>query len=272
MKIKNLKKYLVASCLIAGGLFSIYAEAGIKDCRRLIARLASSQGVAPESLSRLRQLELKTAQGSLLDFREELPVSALRKHNQDILEALKDPVVSALKGSITAISREDANYLVKLITEHPTNGKRHEKKYDPEECYGFCFGRATLIHSEALRRKVDPEAIKKIWAVGPLEKDRWHFHVATMIKAKGRGSWWVCDPVYQKAISAETWIGRMSRSSDDGKMMVFVTDPRRFSVYDPRVYTNIDLLGDGKSDFYNGYFRDYLEHTAKQPLPSPFNP
>lgn len=254
-----------------GLLGTFRSEAGVKDCNRIIAKLVAGHGAGPESRSRLSEIELKTAQGSLLDFQEDFPLPSIRKHNQDILDALKDPVIPALKGSVTAISRKDANYLVDLITKHPTNGQRFEKKYDPEECYGFCFGRATLIHNEALRRKVDPEAIKKIWAVGPLEKGRWHFHVATMIKAKGNGSWWVCDPVYKSAISAETWIGRMSRSSDDGKMMVFVTDPRRFSVYDPRAYTTIDLLGDGKSDFYNGYFRDYLEHTAKQRTPRPFD-
>jgi hypothetical protein len=62
----------------------------------------------------------------------------------------------------------------------------------------------------------------------------------------------------------------MQNSSDDKQMMVFVTDPRRFSVYSPRHYTEIDLLGDGETDYYRGYFFDYLNHTAEQPTPKAF--
>lgn len=241
-----------------------------EDCFPLIARLAEAQD--PNLTSRLALIEARTAQGSLIDFQEGKSLKSIRKHNQEVFEALRDPIDPTSPKLVASISQEQASLLVNKILNHPTHGRKHEKKYDPEECYGFCFGRATLVHNEALRRGVDPAAIKKIWVVGSLERGRWQFHVATMIKAKGTGTWWVMDPVYSKAISVKEWIRRMQNGADDNRMMVFVTDPRRFSVYDPRVYSNIDLLGDGKSDFYNGYFKDYLEHTAKDPQPQPFSP
>ena len=237
-------------------------------CLRIISALAQNHESLKET--RLDNLESKTAQGSLIDIQKALKQKQISDHNQQIRAALKDSVSASKADSVTAINHKDANYLVQFIRKHPTNGEKHEKKYDPEECYGFCFGRATLIHQEALRRNVDPASIRKIWVVGSLEKGKWQFHVASMIKAKGTGSWWVCDPVYSVAISAEEWIRRMRNGSDDNRMMIFVTDPRRFSVYDPQVYTAIDLLGDGKSDFYNGYFKDYLEHLQTEPTPKPF--
>ncbi|NBX92986.1 MAG: hypothetical protein EB078_02885 [Proteobacteria bacterium] len=258
---------------VCAGLLTFHTSifSAQKDCHALISILVSSRPT-PFKSSRLTAIERSIQEKSLLDIQSALSSSDIRTHNKQIREALKDPVLRSQEGSVLSIDKAKADFLVKLITVHPTNGAKQEKKYDPEECYGFCFGRATLIHSEALRRNTDPEAIKKIWAVGSLEKGRWHFHVATMIKAKGKGSWWVCDPIYKSAESAETWIKRMENSSDDKRMMVFVTDPRRFSVYDPQFYTNIDLLGDGKSDFYNGYFKDYLEYTTKHPKPKPFSP
>lgn len=264
------KKAIGILVLISFLFLSGETQADLKECRKIIRNLVRNGSEGNNGESRLKSLESKTAQGSLLDTEEKISRQELEKHNQEIRLALKDPVIPSNPQAVGSISRREANYLINLITHHPVNGHKQEKKYDPEECFGFCFGRAALIHHEALRRGVDPEAIKKIWAVGSLEKGKWHFHVATMIKAKGTGSWWVIDTVYSKAINAETWIERMRNSADDKRAMIFVTDPRRFSVYDPKEYTEIDLLGDGKSDFYRGYFRDYLEYTAKQKKPAPF--
>lgn len=244
--------------------------AGRADCRRLIDALVEVGPSTAIHPSRLDRLEFQTGRGSLISYRERLTPDQIRHHNEKVLLALRDPIEITDPDRVAAITQAEANRLVKLITHHPTNGYRHEIKYDPDDCYGFCFGRAVLVHSEAIRRGVDPAAIKKVWAVGSLEKGKWHFHVATMIKASRTGSWWVVDPVYASAINIETWIGRMQNSSDDNQMMVFVTDPRRFSVYSPRHYTEIDLLGDGKTDYYRGYFSDYLNFTAEQSEPRPF--
>jgi len=236
----------------------------------LIERLTESGSRHGKDASRLEQLEAQTGRGSLISFRERLSPDEIQEHNEKVLSALKDQVEPAQEDTSPTLTREQALVLLRAVSHHPTNGRRHEVKYDPDDCYGFCFGRAVMVHSEALRRGVDPSSIKKIWAVGSLEKGKWHFHVATMVKSSRTGSWWVIDPVYGTVINAETWISRMQNSSDDNQMMVFVTDPRRFSVYSPQHYTEIDLLGDGNSDYYRGYFSDYLNFTARQPEPSPF--
>jgi hypothetical protein len=238
-----------------------------RACERAIEKLAV-HGPGDRALeSSLYLIEARSTQGSLLDIQEQASSQAIKAHNQEIKQALREPLFGDFRGSQRAATQKEADSFVKKMDQHPVNGSAREAKYDPEECFGFCFGRASLIHHEAIRRDIDPEAIRKIWAVGSLEKEKWHFHVSTILKAKGRGTWWAADTIYRSAINVETWMDRMERSSDDGRVMFFVTDPRRFSVYSPQFYTGLDLLGDGKSDYYNGYFRDYFEFTLKKKTP-----
>jgi len=265
---RSIKK--TVSWLLLILLAPLHAYAGIAECQALIQTLIRSEIRPTSRNSTLQKIEDETATGSLIDFQEEMKTAAIRAHNRRIESALREPIKKSEPDTVGEIGHSEANTLVRVITEHPTNGARHEKKFDPDECYGFCFGRAVLVHSEALRRGVDPEAMKKIWAVGPLERGKWHFHVATLLKARSPGTWWAADPIYKNAINVQTWMARMRNGADDDRLMFFVTDPRRFSVYDPRFYSALDLLGDGESDYYRGYFRAYLEYTAQQPLPALF--
>lgn len=259
----NFTKSLVF--ILLGAVF--WSSPGFSDyqrCENLIKKLVavgSSSGAKP---SRLEEIESRTAQGSLLDVQADAGTKKIHAHNLEIKGALKDPLSGDSQGRRNSVSREEADFFVKLMANHPINGAQREAKYDPDECFGFCFGRASLIHSEAIRRNIDPSAIRKIWAVGSLENEKWHFHVSTLLKAKGRGSWWATDTIYKSTVSVETWMSRMENSSDTNRLMFFVTDPRRFSVYDPRFYNAIDLLGDGQSDYYNGYFRDYFEFVGRK--------
>jgi hypothetical protein len=240
------------------------------DCEALIASLAGPKTNTRETFAKLKQLENETAQGSLIEFQKTASSEFIESHNKKIEEALKEVIRPWFFAKSGGIRFSDAHKLVRLIMTHPTNGPAQENIFDPNQCYGFCFGRATLIHNEALRRKVDPDFIRKIWAVGPTEKQRWQFHVATLIKARDLPTWWACDPIFEYALDVQDWILRMKQFSDDGRMMFFVTEAHRFSVYDPRPYSPVDLLGDGKTDYYNGYFKTYLEYSLKQPEPAPF--
>lgn len=241
--------------------------ADFKACERAIKKLAI-HGPGPQALaSSLYRIESRSSQGSLLDIQEAASPQTIKEHNREIKEALREPLIGDFQGRQKAITQKEADTFVKNMAKHPVNGTERESNYDPEECFGFCFGRASLIHHEAIQRNIEPEAIRKIWAVGSLENEKWHFHVSTILKAQGRGTWWATDTIYKSAISVETWMNRMERSSDDGRLMFFVTDPRRFSVYSPQFYTGLDLLGDGQSDYYNGYFRDYFEFTLKKKTP-----
>lgn len=240
------------------------------DCETLIASLVSSKNNTAENFAKLKQLETETAQGSLIEFQKTASSEYIEAHNRKIENALKGVIRPWFFARSGGIRFPEANELVRIVMTHPTNGQAQEGIFDPNQCYGFCFGRATLIHNEAIRRKVDPNLIRKIWAVGPTEKQRWQFHVATLIKAREVPTWWACDPIFECALDIQDWIHRMKEYSDDGRMMFFVTEANRFSVYAPRPYSAVDLLGNGKTDYYNGYFKTYLEYTATEAMPEPF--
>lgn len=242
----------------------------LSDCEALIANLAKRSTDSPLAFPKLALIEQELGQRSLIDIQKESHKDTIQAHNKKTLEALAEPQQkggAVLKGGVTF---RQADLLVRFVGEHPTHGSDKEARFDPDGCFGFCFGRATLIHSEALSRNVPPYLIKKIWAVGSLEERRWEFHVSALIKAESKSGWWALDPIFHRAMDVRNWILQMESFSDDDRMMFFVTEANRFSVHSARAYSTVDLLGDGKSDFYNGYFKSYLEGLLTKPPPEPF--
>lgn len=122
---------------------------------------------------------------------------------------------------------------------------------------GFCFGRATFAHMEALMQNISEQFIKKIWVVGEMKE--WTFHVATMILAEGR--WMVLDNKVG-LMSVQRWMKEMRKKLIGGKQMFFVSQPSRFGVNSPHQYNAIDLFGvNEQNDFYQGYFREYFQEV-----------
>jgi len=238
----------------------------LSDCEALIANLAKTSPLSQTAFPALAQIEQELGQGSLIDIQKEASLETIKAHNQKTAKALAEPAQLVAPNGDNGLSFREADFFVRLIDKHPTHGRLKEKSFDPEGCFGFCFGRATLIHNEALLRNIPSHLIKKIWAVGPSENQRWQFHVSTLFKAESKNTWWAADPIFYQALDVRTWVLQMNSLSDDGRMMFFVTDPNRFSVYSSRPYSAVDLLGDGQSDFYNGYFKSYLESVLGQPV------
>lgn len=265
--------------LLGFSLFPPNVFATFSQCKKLIASFISEpRGKVPEST--LRKIEARFGDKSLLDIQEKMSKKSIQKHNSEILTALQEPLPGIETKLVTAINESQANRLYRSEAKNPiVGGQENYEKYDPEGCIGFCFGRATVVHIEGLRRKIHPEAIRKIWSVGPTKfggesSDVWDYHVATIFKAKGEEKWWVADSNNESSISIDQWIKGEFSTSTDGRLMLFVTDARRFSVFSSQLYSPTDLLNNGKvsEDFYNSYFRDYLEYVAKSPPPAPFKP
>lgn len=240
-------------------LFHFSALAKPTDCEQLIETLAKSisPGEGPH-FPRLDQIEQQSSWGSLIEIQKEASDQLIEAHNSETQKALHEAPEALNQSLKNGVSREQANAIVAGIINHPTHGLEREKTFDPQGCYGFCFGRATLIHHQALLRQIAPAAIRKIWAVGSIEHNKWQFHVSTLIKASNQDTWWACDPIFYQANEVRKWIKFMEELSDDRRMMFFVTKANRFSVYSPVPYSKIDLFGNGTTDFYNGYFRTYF--------------
>ncbi len=245
------------------------AIASGNQCEALIERLNREPRGKVASESTLDLIERSFGSESYIEVRGRLSVRQVNAHNRSVQKALEEPLPEINTTLALAVTKKQADLVVDSEQHHPVVGGANYSQYDPTGCLGFCFGRATIVHLEAIRRKVHPSALRKIWVVGSMNQRTWDYHVTTIVKAADQ-SWWSLDSNHGEALPVKEWIALQAKDSDDGKLMVFVSDARRFSPFTPQQYSPMDLLGDGETDFYNHFFRDYLNYTARQPAPEPF--
>jgi len=212
---------------------------------------------------------------NLFDYRSQTlrsqGVDGVIKHNKKLLTILSTAEAPAVTGSWKAtLNEEETDELYYWLESHPVASSHNIMKYDPHSQIGFCFGRATAVHLEALGKpyKLHPNAIRKIWVVGPMHGG-WGHHVATMVLsstdlAGEAASFTVIDPV-TGVVSAEEWIENIRANyqiTEKDSLMYFVTEPSRFGPF-PGRYTKMDLFGPDRgnrnTDAYRGYFDDLMK-------------
>lgn len=200
-----------------------------------------------------------------------MSVSEMQKLNEKTLNELENyepsKILVSQKGErLNSLSYAWANTVMKSIDQHPVVSSYQYSKYNNKGVeIGFCFGRATYVHIALLRMGVNKEAIKKIWAVGPMDNGlNWAFHVATAVKGDQANQWWVIDNFPGKVLEARAWFNYMKPMSTDQKLQVFITEPEKFSVslgkYD-RVQLGLDLSR--QDDWYSSYFKDLMAWFAQ---------
>lgn len=189
--------------------------------------------------------------------------------NQKTFEMLDNYEVNS-----TIVDNSRALKFIKSIDKHPVVSSAAYPKYNKKQGVeiGFCFGRAKYVHfALQLADKVEPKAIKKIWAVGPMEGDgiNWAFHVATITKNK-EGQWIAIDNFVGSVVGVEEWFDEIKQMSTDGKIRVYVTEPDKFSVslgaYDS-IQKGLNLPVE--QDWYSGYFQDlrkWLKDAKANPI------
>jgi hypothetical protein len=243
--------FLAASFLVATS-----ANAS-QDCApawaALKSVLARHEGVRPLKSPLDDFLNSHPAPKSFIQKHDSWSSAQRTKHNERLLASLKGPWEDASRnGSLkVSLNKEDASLITRKTHRHPVVGYPNLDRY--ENCnQGFCFGRAVGIHVEALRMRVHPDAIRKIWIVNPESGDR--FHVAGLIKSDEDG-WWVLDANHMTAMTPEKWVRTYG---GDASHSLFISDARRFSASQPSHYNPIDLFGTEDFDFYNRFFSDYF--------------
>ncbi len=194
-------------------------------------------------------------------LRQKSPAVSVEKWNSELVVALAAPLPGTPQ-RLPSMSRLEADDLYRYLSCHPVAGMKHIRKYDPQGNFGFCFGRATAVHLEALRRGLARPRIMKIWGVGPM-KGGWGHHVATLVAAK-EGGWWAIDPEISRVVSGTEWIQWLKSEQENAAspLVFFVSEAERFGP-SPGKYTATDLYGTGTDDIYNGYFRDLIEEAPR---------
>lgn len=197
----------------------------------------------------------------------------IKLNNKRLLELLRDePPLEGDGAKVTALNREQAQTIYDDMVNTPC--VRNDGPYQRAGvAIGYCFGRAIVSHMHAIRRGVDPRAMKKIWVVGPMRGD-WGHHVAHMIRADD-GSWWVIDNV-TGLVKAEQWITSLKGFKNTNKeLMFFVTQASRFGPRKNYTYNTVNLFNvvDGQydifqkdNDYYSGFFKDLFKYLDENPI------
>ena len=187
---------------------------------------------------------------------------AVERHNQAMIASLPKPAANSTR--VQSVSREFAENLMRSIDMNPITSYWGMDKYNRVTegvNIGYCFGRATYGHLALLKNGVDKNAIRKIWAVGPMKTGAtsWAFHVSTIVRADN-GEWLAVDNFPGQVLNIQKWMEYVKRISTDGKLTFFITNPEKFSVslgtYD-RVQLGLDI---GRNqDWYKHYFADLMK-------------
>jgi len=247
--------------------------ANFQDCFKTMETFFESplplkEGLTFSTAKDLDELESLYGNASFIDTQRSLANSKILEINKKTRELLSAPLkTDTPEGYTNYATKEELN----LIYKDVTNEKVHVNHscYDPKGVVGFCFGRATIVHMEALIRGMNPDSIRKIWIAGDMEK--WGHHVATMIK--GVDGWYVLDTNLGRVVRAEEWIDyykpyKSKKATSD--IMVFITRADRFGPESSQNYTGINLFNSNTShyerslDYYRGYFADYFESLDKE--------
>ncbi len=260
----------VTGCSSSNNFEGHRSPTNFQDCLKSLTELSRTDSRA-NFVDMFLQIEnqLKKMHGidSLIDIHKTSSAEEVAQHNKNILDTFKKPQESLPeKGFTNYLLGDEDDVLFRALKE--SNVHRYHACYDPTHKLGFCFGRATIIHMEALIRGVHPRAIKKVWVVGDF--NGLDYHVATMVRL-GANNWVVFDTNFGKPILARHWFKAMQdlKTPSSKELMYFVTDPNRFSPFTAAPYSSVDLFNtqtltyDRTLDFYGGYLHDYFEDLAK---------
>ncbi len=195
--------------------------------------------------------------GNLFNYKE-IDINVAKLNNANILKYLASYKPRKETGKISEISDKEAHYIYRLVNQNPVSSLDLYNKYNPIGAdVGFCWGRAMTVQLEAIARKIAPDSIKKVFAVGDLNSGNtnWRYHVTTIIKGKDR-TWWAIDPIMGREITLDEWTSKMNVYNKTGNMRFFITEGDRYgpSRTGPFIYKE-------KADqYYNHYFRDLLNY------------
>ena len=219
------------------------------------------------SAKSLQELESFYGGESLIELQREFTGEEIKASNEVLKNLVNMPYrPKKIAGKKVEIFQEDSEVIYKAMAQSKVH-KNHDC-YDTKGTIGFCFGRATIAHMEAIIRNVHPESVKKIWIAGDM--DKWGHHVATIIYTE-RG-WMVLDTEMAGPVDVKTWIDTCMKwkKTRSKELMIFITQAGRYGPYDNRAYNAVDLFNttgatfDKSQDYFKGYFYDYFQHLDEK--------
>ncbi|MEQ1875163.1 MAG: hypothetical protein ABL958_00865 [Bdellovibrionia bacterium] len=185
------------------------------------------------------------------------------KKNQELFAEIEKIAQSE---PATGVTKAQAQAILDKISKHPIVSEKNSLKYDtPSGQIGYCFGKAAYIHVELVRRGIGPNAVAKVFALGPLIHTGrgWDFHVATAVRA-AEGGWWVIDGLEPKVMTLDQWrknVLSWAQSLKTPLVRFYFSDATKLNPtpgnYEARV----------REPHYKGYFKDLGRWFSKNPAP-----
>ncbi len=260
------------SCRSASELAKKFA-----DQDQVLAKASSLQQSLPPALPKGAAASKKVEDAWLVlqdspedIFRMGPLTSGATRHERNLstLREMEGPIAKpAGAGRIVEADRDLALRLYQQTSQNPVADLCQIDKYDPNGQIGFCFGRATAAHLEALAQGIDKSSVRKMFIHGTLESGdtQWRYHVTTIVKAKD-GGWWALDPIMGRPMKAEEWYQSMHRQynpSNDARIVI--TPASRFSCNGGKYQRGSRAMD---HPGLNDYFKDLLK-TFREREPSP---
>ena len=259
-----------------------YAQVDANECVLRFRSIAS--GDEKYVQQRMAAIVLEEITDDYHNVQRNLTSKEIHRWNKVLLSSMnKLPLTGDVRGRRGGLSWREIKRLYRKVAKHPVGDYEKVEKYDPEDRFGFCFGRAMIAHMEAINTRLAKENIRKIWAVGNMKWDgaSWDYHVATMVRAK-KGKWYVIDPILDVPVSLKTWMSEIKDMDSDDRLQFYVTNANRWGpTRDLRSRHKaaarkemVSLpfeLGVAPSQRnqsglrpYNGFFQDAMEYSRRE--------
>jgi hypothetical protein len=264
-----MKRFLLLFAILSA--LPILANASTEECADDFSKIINAHDSNREVEKKMSQIVLEEISDSYRDVERSSP-ARIATWNKVLLKKLRRlPMTGAERGRLSGLSMAQINQLYEKVANHSVGSLKVVKRYDPDGNIGFCFGRASISHVEALEMGLAKENVKKIWAIGSMKYEDifWQHHVSGIVR-RDDGVWFTIDPEYDYPRKLDEWAKIVKKMDADGKLQFFVTDAKRFG---PDDFNTYNIAGPDKrddttvnitDDFYNKYFVDWLKATREE--------
>lgn len=174
----------------------------------------------------LRAAELKLKKGLVWEEKKKAISKTMSSANTTLRERL------VYRGEVSPSTLSLAQGVYNELMTNKVSNFGANPKYDKNGDIGFCFGRAAFVHYLLIKKKVTPEQILKIIAMGTTKyQDQiWEFHMATMVRGD-QGPWLVIDALFERVLTVDEWMLKVSELDlkyPYAYTRFYTTDPRKF--------------------------------------------
>ena len=245
-----MKSVLTTTLLIVAAFMSVNSVQAAPRCERLFS----------DSMA-LKPLPYDLYDHQYYDVRgkDEATVASMNRKTLEDLIAYRPGHYSPKRSQ--SLTFKEANAIHQSIYENKAAHPSKTAYYDKTDAgIGYCFGRSMYYHLMFLKKGLQKESIKKIWAVGHMKTGNidWGFHVATMVYTRDN-NWMAIDSNHSEPISVEMWMDHYSQYNAEKNLRFYITTPEKFSVNSGkyrRTQLGLDISRD--VDWFFHYFKDMM--------------